>query len=131
MVGVSEARAKALTVAGKPIPQPQAIRALVDTGASVTCVDPLVFAALGLTPTGNASMNTPSTGSTPHSTPTYDVSILIGGPPNTVPIQWGTVQVAATALYANQGFHALIGRNLLQSCILVYNGTMGFYTLAF
>jgi hypothetical protein len=32
---------------------------------------------------------------------------------------------------AIQGIHALIGRDVLQDCILIYNGTVGEFTLAF
>lgn len=43
-LGVSEARRQALTAAGQPVPPFVPIRALLDTGASVTCVDPTVIA---------------------------------------------------------------------------------------
>jgi hypothetical protein len=52
IVAVSQERNAALVAAGQPAPKPQPIRALVDTGASATCVDPSVLAALSLTPTG-------------------------------------------------------------------------------
>ncbi len=35
----------------------------------------------------------------------------------------------ASELYAAQGFHALIGRDILSQCGFVYNGS-GFFTLA-
>jgi hypothetical protein len=65
-VGVSGARRAALLAAKQDIPTPVQIRALVDTGASGTCVDPSVLQSLGLTPTGSVQVNTPSTGPTPH-----------------------------------------------------------------
>ena len=47
-IGVSEQRATALNAAKVPVPSAIPIRALVDTGASNTCVDPSVLKALGL-----------------------------------------------------------------------------------
>jgi hypothetical protein len=32
---------------------------------------------------------------------------------------------------STQGIHALIGRDVLQDCILIYNGASGDFTLAF
>jgi len=126
-VGVSEARAAALTAADQPIPPLVPIRALVDTGASCTCVDPSVLAALSLTPTGSVSVNTPSTGATPHSADQYDVGLAI---PNGTPLVLQTIPVVAAELLP-QGFHALIGRDILDQCLLVYNGKIRLFTLAF
>jgi hypothetical protein len=130
MVGVSGARMQALTAAQQPIPAAQAVRGLLDTGASCTCIDPLVFAALGLQPTGSMPMLTPSTGPTPQNADTYDVGIVI---PNgqqqglVVPV----LAVSASELYQGQGFHALIGRDILERCVLNYNGSIGLFTLAY
>ena len=129
-VAVSEARRNALTAAGQPVPNPMQIRALVDTGASGTCLDPSVPTALGLTPTGSASMVTPSTGAIPHIADQYDVAIIVpcATPPALV---FETVPVACVELLASQGFHALIGRDLLARCILHYNGTTRLFSIAY
>jgi len=42
-----------------------------------------------------------------------------------------TIPVVATDLLVQHGFHALIGRDVLGECVLVYNGSMGLFTLAF
>ena len=130
LVGVSAARQQALTAAGQPLPAPQNIRAMIDTGASHTCIDPMVFTALGLQPTGSTPMLTPSTGPTPIDADTYDVSILI---PNGA--QQGllipNMAVSASELFVAQGFHALIGRDILQRCVLTYNGASAIFTLAY
>ena len=129
-VGPSEARRSALTAAGQAIPPPMQIRALVDTGASGTCVDPSVPASLGLRVTGSASMMTASTGSTPHTADQYDVTLIIPGP-GFPPLVFQTIPIACVELLASQGFHALIGRDILQKCVLHYNGTTQLFTLAF
>ena len=61
-VSVSEGRRQALLAANEPVPEIQVIRALIDTGASFTSIDPAVLAALNLTPTGTIDIVTPSTG---------------------------------------------------------------------
>jgi predicted aspartyl protease len=109
-----------------PIP----IYALVDTGASCTCVDPTVLDGLALTPTGSVSVNTPSTGTTPHESYQYDVALVIPAP-NGTPLVFQTIPVVAASLLAAQGFHALIGRDILSRCFFAYNGELGFFTLAY
>lgn len=85
-IGVSAARAQALVAAHQPIPPMQTVQGLIDTGASGTCVDPLVLAALQLDPTGSIPMLTPSTGNTPVDTDTYDVSVFIASAPGMPPL---------------------------------------------
>ena len=134
-VGVSGARNQALVAAGQTVPPVQTVRALVDTGASGTRIDPMVFAALQLQPTGMTPMLTPSTGNTPVDTETYDVGIVIPGavtagvqdPPLVMP----NIPVSASHLFAAQGFHVLLGRDILRRCILHYNGAVGLFTISY
>lgn len=128
-VGVSKERAAALTAAGQPVPQAIQIRALLDTGASCTAIDPTVLIALGLTPTGSVTVNSPTTGATPHTTDQYDVGFLIPVPTG-APLLNQTLPVIAANLLAPQKFHSLIGRDILSQCVFVYNGN-GFFTLAY
>jgi len=122
----------ALAQAKQLIPQPQKIFALIDTGASCTCVDPTVLKALKLSPTGQASVNTPSTGTQPHSADQYDVSLIIPGSSSTQPpFYLHTLAVIESQLMAAQGIHALIGRDVLQSVYLTYNGAMSIFTFAY
>jgi hypothetical protein len=130
-VAISQARRDALMKAGREIPPVSSIRALVDTGASCTCIDPAVVAALDLPARGTVSVHTPSTGSIPHIADEYEVSLVLpGAGTHHVPLTIDAVPVIATDL-AVQGIHAIIGRDVLQDCILIYNGTVGEFTLAF
>lgn len=131
-VGVSQARAAALTAAGVPIPQGVQIRGLVDTGASVTCVDPSVIQSLNLSPTGTVPLNTPTTGHTPHNAYQYDVSLLMPGAlPTHTPLLIPNIAIVGAVLLQAQGFHALIGRDVLSECLFSYNGQSGLFSIAY
>ena len=80
LVAVSRPRAQALHRLGQPLPPPVQIRGLIDTGASCTCVDPSALHSLNLTPTGTASIITPSTGASAHVVNQFDVSIVLVHP---------------------------------------------------
>jgi hypothetical protein len=132
LIGVSEGRNGALNAAGLPIPDLVKVDALLDTGASATCVDPSVLEKLSLTPTGQTLIKTPSTGNNPVSCDQYDVSIFV--PPasqSQIPLFIGTLPVVCTELLASQGFHVLVGRDVLAQCIFIYNGSMNWFTLSY
>jgi hypothetical protein len=127
-VGVSAQRREAIIKAGQVVPPFEIARALIDTGASGTCVDPAILGPLGLTPTGSISIHTPTTAGMPISCDQFDVALGIDHPKN--PMVLLTVPVISTALAA-QGIQALIGRDVLQNCLLIYDGAAGNLTLAF
>jgi hypothetical protein len=77
IIGVSAPRTVALSQANRPIPAAIPIRALIDTGASGSCVDQHVLKQLGVTPTGTVSIHTPSTGGAMHSCNQFDVSLVL------------------------------------------------------
>lgn len=113
------------------MPNPINIQGLIDTGASNTCVDPAVLTALGLTPTGSTMMNTPSTGAQAVPVDTYDISLVVYAAQPHSPLIHHTIPVVCSELLASQGFHALIGRDILKSCLLMYDGQSGIFSLAF
>lgn len=130
-VGVSLARRDALMSAGREVPAGAAIRALIDTGASSSCVDRGVLASLGLTPTTSVTVHTPSTGEDPHTADQYDVSIIVPGTGSQhAPLVIPAVAVLS-AILKQQGIDAIIGRDILRDCILIYNGSLGLFTMAF
>ena len=87
--------------------------------------------ALGLTPTGTVDILTPSTGPEAHTTETYDVDFVILKTQNEPPLSIPNLRVAASQLFLRQGIHALIGRDVLSRCILIYNGENNSFSLAF
>lgn len=131
-IGVSRERRSALTIAKLQIPQTVPIRALIDTGASATCIDPSALLPLQLTPTGIATVHTPSTKSNePSEHEQYDISLIVPAAANQPPLVLHILPVICADLLSSQGFHALIGRDVLSQCIFIYNGPAGFFTLAY
>jgi len=104
---VGDARQAALEAAQQEVPNPQMIRALIDTGAGISAVDPAVLKALGLSQTGEAEIHTPSTKGVAVTTPTYDVKIaILAGRSGDLHFISETIQVTATDLSAH-GFSSI------------------------
>jgi hypothetical protein len=128
-VGVSIPRRKLLIDHGLVVPDMVVGTFLVDTGATVTAVAPDLIASLGLPHIGAVSVHTPSTGATSVAIDQYDASFIIPGnaPDGTLVI--GAIPILATH-FRSQGIDGLIGRDILNRCMLVYNGTTGAVSLA-
>jgi predicted aspartyl protease len=121
-------RVSSLKAAGLPFPQPQTIRALIDTGASCSVLDRNVSTALGLAPTSTTLVHTPSTGSNYAMRDVFDVSLTLGASkPDPATF---TLGVIASDL-ASEGFLALIGWDVLAQCVLTCDGPASVFTLTF
>ena len=129
LLTLSEARKRALIASSVAVPQPMKARALIDTGASCTCVDPAVIAHLALSPTGVVPMLTPSTGLTPVMCNQYDLQVQLLHA--TLSLAIDAVPVTESQLQHAQGFEMLLGRDILARCVLVYHGDINLYTLSF
>src|SRR5438270_12312590 len=128
LICVSAPRATALQNAGLAVPHPINLRCLIDTGASGTCLDAAAIAPLSLSPTGTTLISTPSTGGTPQVCDTYDVGVIIYHPENSR--FFGTVPIVATDFSA-QTIDGLLGRDVLGSCLFVYDGAAKICAIAF
>ena len=103
---------------------------MLDTGASCSCLDPVVANYLGLMGRGIADIVTPSTGQNPHTATEHDMAIVIPPAlPEDMPLIMECLPVIESELLATQGVHSLIGRDVLQKCIFHYNGS-GYFSLA-
>lgn len=129
VINVSAPRQAALRQAGQPVPAPQIARALIDTGASITAIDPAVLTALSLSPTGQTTIHTPSTTvGQPHPCSTYDIHFTLSHPALSFYIS--ALPVIQSSLH-HQGIQALIGRDVLANCLFIYDGRAGLYILGF
>jgi len=129
-IGVSVPKGVALKAAGIAVPPTVVGTFLIDTGASGTCVDPALVAKLGLAPTGAVSMQTPSTNGTPVQCNLYDASVYIPGAQGQGGFLIDALPIMECSLSA-QGIDGLIGRDIINRCTLIYNGSAGFFTLAY
>lgn len=130
-VGLSAPHANALKALGKVVPPLVIGTFLLDTGATGTCVDPELVLPLGLTPTGAVMVQTPTTAGNAVSCPQYDISLLIQSTQqNALPLVVSALPVMETAL-RSQGIDGLIGRDIIDRCILNYNGPFHQMVLAY
>ena len=123
-IAIPETLAKLYAEKNLPIPQPKTGFALIDTGASGTCVDAECLNSLQINPIGECPISTPSGTSVQTIHP---CKISFPGTPI------GTLEfnsVIATEL-KNQGIIALLGRDILQHFIIIYNGVEGMWTLTY
>ena len=127
--GLSTPRTDALQKAGLSVPAPIRVRGLVDTGASITGVDPQILRSLGAVSTGTVPLHTPSTKSAaPHIANQFDVSITLVHP--MITRTWFAIPVIESEL-AHQGIQALIGRDILSFCLMTYDGQAGTFCVGF
>lgn len=108
---------------GRTLPQPTVGLAMVDTGASKTCVDAEVIVAMAVPPLNEIQIHTPAGLTSQY---LYPARLVFPGTP--LPsIDFSSV--VGSQLSA-QGIVALIGRDVLQHFLLVYNGPAGMFSLS-
>jgi Aspartyl protease len=127
-MGVSVPRGQALKNAGQPVPVPIVVDFLVDTGASCTVIDQATLAPLGLVATGSTHVVTPTTGGKPELRDQFDVVLMLYHADNSRVFQ--SLPVISTDLSA-QKIGGLLGRDVLEKCLLVYDGSKQSFCLAF
>jgi hypothetical protein len=120
-VTIEQSAGKGLTARGKTVPTPKSGFALIDTGASNTCIDEGAAKELGLPVIDVANMQ--SATHEKHPCNIYPIQII-------TPIFTLNAPRAMGAALASQGLLVLIGRDVLQHCTFFYNGPMGQFTLS-
>ena len=129
-VAVSTELARALQEKGVPLPPSVTGLALVDTGASVSAVDLRVVQSLGLLQMGYAVVRTPN------GEARYDRYPARFGFPGTDLPEWEFVDAVGCPLSGARVYGvsgeviALLGRDILRRFVLVYNGTLGHFSLS-
>jgi hypothetical protein len=131
LVGVSHARQTALIALGEPVPPRVFGRFLIDTGASSTCVDPMIVRQLGIEPRDVALMHSSSTAGRPATCNTYDVSLWLPVDVNQAHPMARTMNLVEVDLRsAGAGYEGLLGREILSKCVLTCHGPRREVTLA-
>jgi len=121
-------RVQALKKAGQKFSSPMVVLGLIDTGASLSVLDPRIIASLGLAPRGIVSIHTPTTGAAYQKRMSYD-ALFIAGEETGDPLS-RTIEIVECEL-ASQGFFALIGRNFLAACQFIYDGPRNSFALQY
>jgi hypothetical protein len=121
-VTIEQNAGKGLLSQGKALPTPRVGLALIDTGASGTCIDDQAAQELGLPIIDVAKMT--SATHAEQQCNVYPVSIAI---PPVLTLNCPRTMGAALAA---QGLLVLIGRDILTRCNLFYNGPIGQFTLS-
>src|SRR5690348_14131323 len=124
LVGLSAPDVQALRNAGRPVPAPLLARALVDTGANVSCIDPRLAAPLtaaGIMPSRLVLANVPALGGV-GTAAEYVVTWQVVHPSgnarsNFVLRDHPVVEQALGHL----GYEALLGRDGLDQLLHIYN----------
>jgi hypothetical protein len=133
-VGLAAADLQLLRNAGCPVPTPMAARALIDTGAEVSCVDVQLLdplRAVGVAPQRFVFANFPAAGGLTLA-PEYAVGLTIvhpSGNPRAALILRSLPVVEK--LLDHLGYQVLLGRDVLMDCLLVYDGPAAVLTLAY
>jgi hypothetical protein len=126
---VSAPRRAALLAAGQAVPPPVSVRLLVDTGASMTSVDGALIGSLSLPIVGMVPMLTPSTNGKPVSCLQLDAGLIVPGATPSDMLIVGALPIIVTS-FQGQSINGLLGRDVLDRCMLVYHGTAAHISLA-
>lgn len=114
--------AERLRAEGRPVPEPSVIRALVDTGATISGLDNRVAGRLGLVQTGSVTLA--GIGGTTEQ-PVY--SAAVGFPALAAP-GLDPARLAGTSL-GSADFEMLLGRDILRHLVMTYDGPREMFTL--
>jgi hypothetical protein len=131
-VGVCGQRQRLLVKHGFPIPPPIPVRALIDTGASVSGCTADVFARLDLKPIAQVDLLTPSTRlDSPHPCDLFQVSWAIVAEGTSHPFTPVLQVIVADGFHPTERIGALIGRDILARCAFQYWGPDGRFHFSF
>jgi hypothetical protein len=108
--------------------KPQQLQMLLDTGASRTHLDPAVISRLKLRQDGQTELITPTSGS--DGTPARQFRCCAVLRVDGIEMEWPDLLVTEAPM-ANQGVDGLMGRDLLRSLAIFWDGIAGSATLAF
>lgn len=128
-VAIGTTPAETFRKAGLPVPGPIAVKALVDTGALRSHVDLSILSSLGLEMAGEIEVFTASTGMVPEKMGSYIIDLYFAGDrPGCLAKD---LEVIGSDKLAGLRVDMLLGRDILDRCLLVYDGLHHRFTLAY
>ena len=108
----------ALATSGMSAPTPLEEEAMIDTGASITCIDREVVQRLGLLPVTKEEVRTPNG---PPAGEQWDVYYLSLRIENAAGDFWRPAIRAVEAAIAHTGVKVLLGSEALENCVFLYD----------
>ena len=133
LIGPNPRRRALLRKLGFPTPDPVPVRAIIDTGASMSGFAAGVFRAADLSVVADTPVLTPSTPSDqPYVTSLYDVALYLvaGGKPH----EFMNIRVMAAQGWhpeADDGAEGIIGRDVLDRAVFTYHGPAQAFSFGF
>ena len=125
-IALSQRHAQVCAERGTPPPPTVSGLALIDTGASMSCIDINAAEEAELPIVGEAQMSSTTTAQGGVTVPVYEAQMVI--PINNVFVF--DLQQALGASLHDQGIAALIGRDILKAGVFVFNGSAGSCSLS-
>lgn len=123
LIGVDPITGQSLLASNLPIPSPIVVKGLIDTGCTITSIDTSIIDKLQLktrgysqTLTANGSMDVSQ----------HLISLNFPG----TALSGRPVHTVQSVNLSGQPFSVLIGRDLMASWLITYNGTMGFVSIS-
>jgi hypothetical protein len=129
LVGVSWPRRDNLLRMGLPLPTRGRVRVQIDTGASFSAIDAAILATLGIGPTDVRDVMTPSVTGTP--TPFRFFPVSLGMENGGIEMFVGDVEVMECVFSPVENVRGLLGRDVLQHCLFVYDGQHKTFSIAY
>ncbi len=129
LIGVSEPRRQTLLRVGFPLPAPSAVRAVLDTGSFATLADIQAILPLGVTHYKRRRFFTSATGARPHVRDVYNLSVTLLDDGGATLVYWPSVDVLPAVFLPTDAVHGLIGRDLLATAVLLFDGKGGSFSL--
>jgi hypothetical protein len=130
-VGWSKGASQNQRMALRPVPSPITVRALLDSGAEMTCVDASIIRKLGLPFGGTVFANLPAHGGFSVQS-VHDASLTILHPSGKAQDNWALPDLSVLDLsLASLGYEALIGRDILNRSRFLYHGIANRFRLSY
>jgi Retroviral aspartyl protease len=128
-VGWSAGQARHLRQAQRPVPPALDARALLDTGAEITCLDTVLVQQLGLPLAQLALANVPALGGL-RAGAHYHASVIVVHPDPGQALVFQHLLILEVPL-TGLGYQALVGRDVLDRCDFLYGGRRQRFSLAY
>lgn len=121
-LGVSDDLRAVLEKNDKNVPKPIKIMAMIDTGATGTVISKKIIEKLSINPISTIKISTPSN----ENVDCYTYPVILTMPQHKIRIP----QEVIAAPLKGQHIQCLIGRDILQHCVLTYIGYINQFTLS-